>query len=342
MAKVALVTGITGQDGSYLAELLLEKGYKVYGILRRSSSINTKRIDNLRDKLVLLYGDVTDATATFKIIQRVLTENPEGTVELYNLGAQSHVKVSFDVPEYTLDVDAKGTLVILEAIRNLNAIGRVRFYQASTSELYGKVLEVPQSEKTPFNPQSPYAIAKQYSFWIIRNYRDAYGLHASNGILFNHESPRRGETFVTRKITMGLCRIKKGKQDVLRLGNLDSLRDWGHARDYVEGMWRMLQQDKADDYVLATGKQYSVRTFVEKVCAKLGMAIRWEGKDENEVGIDDHTGKTIVVVDKAYFRPTEVDSLLGDASKAKAVLGWEPKTDLDTLISEMVDADITV
>lgn len=339
MKRIALITGITGQDGSYLAELLLSKDYLVYGTVRRSSSINTCRIDHIFDKLHLCYSDITDATSIMKLLSRILTENPTGMVEIYNLAAQSHVKVSFEVPEYTVDVDAKGTLVLLEAIRTLNATNRIKFYQASTSELYGDVLETPQSEKTPFNPRSPYAIAKLYSYWIVKNYREAYGMFACNGILFNHESPRRGETFVTRKITIGLCKVKQGLQEVLQLGNLNSLRDWGHAREYVYGMWLMLQQDTPDDYVLATGVQYSVRTFVEKVCAKLDMKLRWEGENENEKGIDVATGKTIVAVDKKYFRPTEVGTLLGDSSKAQIQLGWDPKCNLDALINEMLEVD---
>lgn len=338
--KVALITGITGQDGSYLAELLLDKNYVVYGIIRRSSSINTNRINHIFKRLNLSYGDITDATSVMKLLSKILQDHPDSKIEIYNLAAQSHVKVSFDIPEYTVDVDAKGTLVLLEAIRTLNAVDRVKFYQASTSELYGETLETPQSEKTPFNPRSPYAIAKLYSYWIIKNYREAYGLFACNGILFNHESPRRGETFVTRKITIGLCRVKKGLQDNIHMGNLDSLRDWGHARDYVHGMWLMLQQDKPDDYVLATGKQYSVRTFIEKVCSKLDLELRWEGTGETECGIDVRTGKPIIVVNSKYFRPTEVCTLLGDPSKAHRELGWTPTCDLDQLIDEMIAGDL--
>lgn len=343
--KVALITGITGQDGSYLAELLLEKDYKVYGILRRSSSINTNRLNHIFNKIRLEYGDITDATSVMKLLNKILTENPESTVEIYNLAAQSHVKVSFDIPEYTFEVDGKGTLILLEAIRNLNAVKRVKFYQASTSELYGDVLEVPQTEKTPFNPRSPYAIAKLYSYWIVKNYREAYGLFACNGILFNHESPRRGETFVTRKITIGLCEIKKAMTNntsvnPLKLGNLDSLRDWGHAKDYVQGMWLMLQKETPSDYVLATGKQYSVRTFVEKVCAKLDFQLKWENSGVNEIGIDTNTGKTIIVVDPKYFRPTEVCTLLGNPTKANTELGWTATCTLDELITDMVNNDL--
>ena len=329
--KVALITGITGQDGSYLAELLLEKGYDVHGVIRRSSLINTHRIDHIYDhrKLKLHYGDLTDTSNIISLIQKIRPD------EIYNLGAQSHVKVSFDMPEYTANVDAIGTLRILEAICTLDLQHQVRFYQASTSELYGLVQEVPQKETTPFYPRSPYGVAKLYGYWIVKNYRESYGLHASSGILFNHESPRRGETFVTRKITRGLSRISVGQQRVLSLGNLNARRDWGHARDYVEAMWLMLQQDKPDDYVIATGEQYSVRDFVEEAAPYFGMDIVWEGEGLNEVGIDRNTGRTIVEVSPKYFRPAEVETLLGDSSKAKQELGWEPKTSFKELVEDM-------
>ena len=327
--KVALITGITGQDGSYLAELLLEKGYQVHGIVRRASLINTHRIDHIYDSITLHYGDLTDSTNLVRIIQKVKPD------EIYNLGAQSHVKVSFEMPEYTADVDAMGTLRILEAVRLLGMEDHVRIYQASTSELYGLVQETPQRETTPFYPRSPYGVAKLYGYWIVKNYREAYGMYACTGILFNHESPRRGETFVTRKITRGLKAISEGKQKVLYLGNLDALRDWGHARDYVEAMWLMLQQEKPDDYVIATGKQYSVRQFVEKSARYFGYDIEWYGKGEDEIGIDKKTKKTIVAVNSKYFRPAEVETLLGDPTKAKNELGWEPKTTFEKLIEEM-------
>ena len=327
--KVALITGITGQDGSYLAELLLEKGYQVHGIVRRASLINTHRIDHIYDSITLHYGDLTDSTNLVRIIQKVKPD------EIYNLGAQSHVKVSFEMPEYTADVDAMGTLRILEAVRLLGMEKTVRIYQASTSELYGLVQETPQRETTPFYPRSPYGVAKLYGYWIVKNYREAYGMYACTGILFNHESPRRGETFVTRKITRGLKAISEGKQKVLYLGNLDALRDWGHARDYVEAMWLMLQQETPDDYVIATGKQYSVRQFVEKSARYFGYDIEWYGKGEDEIGIDKKTKKTIVAVNSKYFRPAEVETLLGDPTKAKNELGWEPKTTFEKLIEEM-------
>ena len=327
--KVALITGITGQDGSYLAELLLEKGYQVHGIVRRASLINTHRIDHIYDSITLHYGDLTDSTNLVRIIQKVKPD------EIYNLGAQSHVKVSFEMPEYTADVDGMGTLRVLEAVRLLGMEDRVRIYQASTSELYGLVQETPQRETTPFYPRSPYGVAKLYGYWIVKNYREAYGMYACTGILFNHESPRRGETFVTRKITRGLKAISEGKQKVLYLGNLDALRDWGHARDYVEAMWLMLQQEKPDDYVIATGKQYSVRQFVEKSARYFEYDIEWYGKGEDEIGIDKKTKKTIVAVNSKYFRPAEVETLLGDPTKAKNELGWEPKTTFEKLIEEM-------
>ena len=327
--KVALITGITGQDGSYLAELLLETGYEVHGIVRRSSLINTHRIDPIYNDINLHYGDMTDAGSIIHIIQKVKPD------EIYNLAAQSHVKVSFELPEYTGTVDGLGTLRILEAIRILEMENDVRIYQTSTSELYGKVQEVPQTETTPFYPRSPYGVAKLYGYWIIKNYREAYGLHASSGILFNHESPRRGETFVTRKITQGLSRISVGIQDVLHLGNLDAKRDWGHAKDYVEAMWLMLQQDEPDDYVIATGEQHSVREFVELAAPLFGLDIEWVGEGLDEKGVDKITGRSIIEVSEKYFRPTEVESLLGDATKAKEKLGWEPKTTFKQLVEDM-------
>jgi len=328
--KVALITGITGQDGSYLAELLLEKGYEVHGIVRRASLINTHRIDHIYNRIHLHYGDLTDSTNIVRVIQKVQPD------EIYNLGAQSHVKVSFEMPEYTADVDGVGTLRILEAVRLLGMEDRIRIYQASTSELYGLVQEVPQKETTPFYPRSPYGVAKLYGYWIVKNYRESYGLHASSGILFNHESPRRGETFVTRKITRGLSRISTGEQEVLSLGNLDARRDWGHAKDFVEAMWLMLQQDEPDDYVIATGIQYSVREFVEKAAPYFGFKIEWMGEGLNEVGYDWNTKRPIIKVDSKYFRPAEVETLLGDATKAKEKLGWEPKISFDELIEDMV------
>ena len=336
----ALITGITGQDGSYLAELLLNKGYEVHGIKRRASSFNTDRIDHLyqdpheRDvKLHLHYGDMTDATNLIRIIQEVQP------TEIYNLAAQSHVQVSFETPEYTANSDALGTLRLLEAVRILGLNDKTRIYQASTSEMFGKVQEVPQKETTPFYPRSPYAAAKVYAYWITVNYREAYGMHASNGILFNHESPVRGETFVTRKITRALARIKEGMQDQLYIGNLESKRDWGHARDYVEAMWLMLQQDKPDDYVIASGKQHSVREFIELAAGNLDMDIEWQGSGVDEIGIDRNTGGKVIAVDPRYFRPTEVESLLGDPSKAKEVLGWSAKTTFAELAHEMTTAD---
>ena len=327
--SVALITGITGQDGSYLAELLLEKGYEVHGIIRRSSLINTDRIDHIYDRINLHYGDLTDSTNIVRVIQSVKPD------EIYNLGAQSHVKVSFEIPEYTGQVDALGTLRILEAVCLLGMEDRIRIYQASTSELYGLVQEVPQKETTPFYPRSPYGVAKLYGYWIVKNYRESYGLHASSGILFNHESPRRGETFVTRKITRGLSRISTGEQDVLSLGNLNAKRDWGHAKDFVEAMWLMLQQDQPDDYVIATGEQYSVREFVEAASPYFSMNIVWEGEGLDEVGIDRSTGRKVIEVNPKYFRPAEVETLLGDASKAKEKLGWEPKTSFKQLVEDM-------
>jgi GDPmannose 4,6-dehydratase len=327
--KRALITGITGQDGSYLAELLLEKGYEVHGIIRRASQINTQRIDHIYDQIKLHYGDLTDSTNAVRVIQLVQPD------EIYNLGAQSHVKVSFEMPEYTADVDGVGTLRILEAVRLLGMERHVRIYQASTSELYGLVQETPQKETTPFYPRSPYGVAKLYGYWITKNYREAYEMYACTGILFNHESPRRGETFVTRKITQALSKISVGLQDCLYLGNLNAKRDWGHAKDFVEAMWLMLQQDEADDYVIATGKQYSVRQFVEEAAPYFGMKIVWEGEGIEERGIDKYTGRTIVKVNAKYFRPAEVETLLGDASKAKKQLGWEPKTSFKQLVEDM-------
>jgi GDPmannose 4,6-dehydratase len=327
--KVALITGITGQDGSYLAELLLEKGYEVHGIVRRSSLINTHRIDHLYQNIKLHYGDLTDSTNIVRVIQKVQPD------EIYNLGAQSHVKVSFEMPEYTADVDGMGTLRVLEAVRLLGMEDRVRIYQASTSELYGLVQETPQSETTPFYPRSPYGCAKLYGYWITKNYREAYGMYACTGILFNHESPRRGETFVTRKITQGLSKISVGLQDVLELGNLNAKRDWGHANDFVRAMWLMLQQDEPEDYVIATGVQYSVKDFVEEAAPYFGMKIVWEGEGLNEVGIDKNTGRVVVKVNPKYFRPAEVETLLGDATKAKEKLGWEPKISFKQLVEDM-------
>jgi GDPmannose 4,6-dehydratase len=327
--KVALISGISGQDGSYLAELLLEKGYEVHGIIRRASQINTQRIDHIYNQIKLHYGDLTDSTNLVRVIQQVQPD------EIYNLGAQSHVKVSFEMPEYTGMVDGLGTLRILEAVRLLGMEKKTRIYQASTSEMYGKVQEIPQKETTPFYPRSPYGVAKLYGYWIVKNYRESYGLHASSGILFNHESPRRGETFVTRKITRGLSSISTGQQDILYLGNLNAKRDWGHAKDFVEAMWLMLQQDKADDYVIATGEQYSVREFVEASAPYFGMKIEWMGEGLDEVGYDWNTKKAVIKVNPKYFRPAEVETLLGDASKAKEKLGWEPKISFNQLVEDM-------
>ena len=327
--KKALITGITGQDGSYLAELLLKKGYQVHGIVRRASLINTHRIDHIYEKIKLHYGDLTDAVSIMSIIKEV---EPS---EIYNLGAQSHVKVSFKIPEYTGQVDAMGTLRVLEAVRMLGMEKDVRIYQASTSELYGDVKETPQTETTPFHPRSPYGVAKLYGYWIIKNYREAYGMHCSSGILFNHESERRGETFVTRKITRGLSRISVGMEKLLRLGNIHAKRDWGHARDYVEAMWLMLQQDEPDDYVIATGEQHSVKDFVNEAAQYFGFKLEWMGEGLDETGFDWNTKKPIIIIDPEYFRPAEVESLLGDATKAKEVLGWEPKTSFKELVEEM-------
>ncbi|MEM7690948.1 MAG: GDP-mannose 4,6-dehydratase [Pseudomonadota bacterium] len=339
--KVALITGVTGQDGAYLAEFLLAEGYEVHGIKRRASSFNTDRVDHLYQdphepdpNFILHYGDLTDATNLIRIIQSIQP------TEIYNLGAQSHVAVSFEAPEYTANTDAMGPLRILEAVRILGLEKQTRFYQASTSELYGLVQEVPQSEATPFYPRSPYAVAKLYAYWITVNYREAYGIYGCNGILFNHESPVRGETFVTRKITRSLARISEGLQDCLYLGNLDALRDWGHARDYVQMQWLMLQQEQAEDFVIATGVQRSVREFVELSYAHLGRELRWEGEGENEKGYDVSTGDCVVQVDPRYFRPTEVETLLGDARRAREKLGWTPKTTLEELIEEMMQSDV--
>ena len=343
LTKKALISGITGQDGAYLAELLLGKGYEVHGIKRRSSSFNTDRIDHLyqdpheRDvRMVLHYGDLTDATNLIRIVQQVQPD------EIYNLAAQSHVAVSFETPEYTANSDALGTLRLLEAVRILGLTDKTRFYQASTSEMYGKVQEIPQRETTPFYPRSPYGAAKVYAYWITVNYRESYGMFACNGILFNHESPVRGETFVTRKITRALTRISLGLQDCLFLGNMDSLRDWGHARDYVRAQWMMLQQDKPEDFVIATGRQYSVRAFVEQAGRLLGMDIEWRGKGLAEGGVDRGSGRTVVRVDPRYFRPSEVETLLGDPSKAREILGWQCEINFEQLVKEMVAHDLDI
>lgn len=337
--KKALITGITGQDGSYLAELLLSKGYEVHGMIRRASTFNTSRIDHLykdphhKDvRLFLHYGDLTDSSNLNRMIEKI---NP---CEIYNLGAQSHVQVSFEVPEYSADADALGVLRILDAIKETGV--NARFYQASTSELFGKVQEVPQSENTPFYPRSPYAVAKQYGFWITKNYREAYGLHASNGILFNHESPRHGETFVTRKITMAVARIHRGLQDCFYMGNINARRDWGYAKDYVKMMWMMLQQPMPDDYVIATGEMHTVREFIEESFACIGRPIEWRGKGMDEVGIDMTTGKTVIRIDPRYFRPAEVEQLLGNPAKAKAMLNWEPEVKFHELVKIMTEGDL--
>lgn len=342
MNKKALITGITGQDGAYLAEFLLDKDYEVHGIKRRTSLFNTDRIDHLyqdphtdNQKFILHYGDMTDTSSLIRIIQQIQPD------EIYNLAAQSHVAVSFEEPEYTADSDALGALRILEAIRILGLENKTKYYQASTSELYGKVQEIPQSETTPFYPRSPYAVAKMYAYWITVNYREAYGIYACNGILFNHESPLRGETFVTRKITRGLARIKEGLDSCLFLGNMDAKRDWGHARDFVEAQWMMLQQDSPEDFVIATGEQNSVREFVDIASKKIGLDITWSGTGVNEKGTD-QDGNVIVQVDPRYFRPTEVETLLGDPSKAKQKLGWSPKTSFDSLVKEMVEEDLQI
>ncbi len=339
--KVALITGVTGQDGALLAEYLLDRGYKVHGVRRRSSSFNSERVEHLYQDLhekdlrfIMHYGDMTDATNLIRLLQECQPD------EIYNLAAQSHVQVSFETPEYTANADALGTLRLLEAVRILNLKDKTRFYQASTSELYGDVREIPQTETTPFYPRSPYAVAKLYAYWITVNYREAYGMHASNGILFNHEGPTRGETFVTRKITRAVAAIHHGTQDCLYLGNLDAKRDWGHARDYVDGMWRILQQPEPGDYVLATGEQHSVREFVELSFRYIGRRIEWRGNGTEETGVDADTGDVLVRVDPRYFRPTEVDSLLGDASKARKELGWEHQTPFKQLVDEMMQSDM--
>jgi len=337
-SKIAFISGITGQDGSYLTELLLDKGYDVYGILRRTSKFNTTRIDKFLDKITLKYGDLTDGQALFNYLNEIIRDNPDfERMEIYNLGAQSHVKISFEIPEYTTQVDALGTLRLLEVIRSFSkdVQKKVRFYQAGTSELFGEVLEVPQKETTPFNPQSPYACAKAYSHYLVKNYRKGYGLFAVNGILFNHESPRRGANFVTMKIINGVKDIVSGKKDFIELGNIDSKRDWGHAKDYVRGMWLMLQQDTPDDYVLSTGKMYTVREFIEESFKFKNIDIVWEGKGENEVGKDKKTGKIHIKINKKYYRPCEVEQLLGDSSKARKKLGWKREFDLKGLIKDM-------
>lgn len=338
--RIALITGITGQDGSYLTEQLLEKGYTVHGMVRRSSSFNWGRIEHLNldpeignEKLFLHYGDLTDSSNLNRLLEKI------GPDEIYNLGAQSHVKVSFDVPEYTAEVDAVGTLRFLDAIKEVGLKDKVKFYQASTSELYGKVQEVPQTEETPFYPRSPYGVAKLYAYWIIVNYRESYGIHASNGILFNHESPRRGENFVTRKITRSVARIRLGLEETLRLGNLNAKRDWGYAPEYTDGMWRILQQEEPDDYVLATNETHSVREFADLAFRHVGLPLRWEGEEENEIGVDEQ-GIVRVKVDPEYYRPAEVDLLIGDPTKAKEKLGWEPATKFADLVKLMTDADL--
>jgi GDPmannose 4,6-dehydratase len=331
MKNIALITGITGQDGSYLAEFLLKKNYEVHGIVRRSSLINTHRVDQIYNKINLHYGDLNDSTNLIKLIQKIQP------TEIYNLGAQSHVKVSFETPEYTGEVDGLGVLRLLDAICILKLENKTKFYQASTSEMYGKIQEIPQTENTPFYPRSPYGVAKLYGHWITKNYREAYGLHASSGILFNHESPRRGETFVTRKITIGLNKIMKGEQDCLYLGNLNAIRDWGHAEDFVEAMWLMLQQPEPDDYVIATGEEHSVKEFIEKCAPYFGMNVKWEGEGRDEIGIDTTTDKIIIRVSEKYFRPAEVDRLVGDSSKAKKCLGWSPKFTFDDLVRDMCE-----
>lgn len=338
--KKALITGITGQDGSYLAEQLLDKGYEVHGIIRRSSSFNTARIDhiyndeNYKDRFNLHYGDVTDSSNINRLLEKIVPD------EIYNLAAQSHVQVSFEIPEYTAQVDALGTLRFLDAIKEIGLKEETRFYQASTSELYGKVVETPQTEKTPFHPRSPYGVAKIYGYWCVVNYREAYGIHASNGILFNHESPRRGETFVSRKITRALGKIIQGKQECLYLGNLDSKRDWGYAPEYTDMMWRILQQDTPDDFVCATGETHTIREFCFKAFKEAGIYLRFQGTGEDEVAFDDATGKVLIRIDPKYFRPSEVDLLLGDATKAKNILKWEPKVKFDELVKIMVSSDL--
>ena len=341
MTKVAFITGITGQDGSYLSELLLEKDYKVWGIIRRSSNIMTSRIDHIFNRVTLRYGDLTDSSNLLNVLTEIKNTYPDiERLEVYNLGAMSHVKISFEMPEYTCDVDAMGTLRLLEALRTCGIpLEKSRFYQASTSEMFGKVQEIPQKETTPFYPRSPYGVAKMYSHWITKNYRESYGMYACSGILFNHESPRRGHNFVTRKITLALGNILTGKQEALSLGNINSLRDWGHAKDYVKGMYLMLQQDKPDDYVLSTNEYHSVREFVEKSFALRGFDIKWKGEGANEVGYDVSTGRELVFILEKYFRPSEVEELLGDSRKARTELGWEPIYTFDELVREMVEND---
>jgi GDPmannose 4,6-dehydratase len=343
MTKVAFITGITGQDGSYLAELLLKKGYKVWGIIRRSSNINTQRVEHIFPQLNLRYGDLTDSSNLLNILMEIKNTYSEmNRLEVYNLGAMSHVKISFEMPEYTCDVDAMGTLRLLESIRTSGIpLEKIRFYQASTSEMFGKVVEVPQKETTPFYPRSPYGVAKLYSYWITKNYRESYNMFACSGILFNHESPRRGHNFVTRKITIALGNILKGKQDKLVLGNINSLRDWGHAKDYVEGMWRMLQPDVPDDYILSTNEYHSVREFVEKAFALKGFTIKWKGFGIDEIGYDENTGRELIFISEKYFRPAEVDELLGDSTRARSELGWTPSHTFEELVTEMVEADCT-
>jgi GDPmannose 4,6-dehydratase len=341
MFKIALITGITGQDGSYLSELLLEKGYEVWGIIRRSSNINTCKIEHIFDRLNLRYGDLTDSSNLLSILMEIKNKYSSLSVlEVYNLGAMSHVKVSFEMPEYTCDVDAMGTLRLLESLRSCGIdLKKIRFYQASTSEMFGKVVEVPQKETTPFYPRSPYGVAKLYSHWITKNYRESYGMFACSGILFNHESPRRGHNFVTRKITIALGNILKGKQDNLILGNINSFRDWGHAKDYVYGMWLMLQQEEPDDFILSTKEFHSVKEFVERSFALKEFKIKWKGSGLNEIGYDENTGKELIFISEKYFRPAEVEELLGDSTKARIELGWETTYSFDELVREMVDAD---
>jgi len=341
--KIALITGVNGQDGSYLAEFLLNKNYKVWGIIRRSSVINTDRIEHIfnHDNFIIKYGDVTDGSNLIQILYEIKTtyKNDLDRLEIYNLAAMSHVKVSFEIPEYTAETDGVGVLKLLEAIRSSGYEDKIRFYQASTSELYGLVQEVPQNENTPFYPRSPYGVAKLYAFWITKNYRESYGMFACNGILFNHESPRRGHTFVTRKITRGLNMILQGKTDRLTLGNLNARRDWGHTKDYIQGMWLMLQHDTADDYVLSTNEYHSVREFVEKAFKLKGFNIKWKGNGINEIGYDENTGRELIFIDEKYFRPSEVEELLGDSTKAKNTIGWQPKISFDELVNDMVVAD---
>ena len=341
MTKVAFITGITGQDGSYLAELLLDKGYHVWGIIRRTSNITTTRIDHIFDRLNLRYGDLTDSSNILNILMEIKTSYELlERLEVYNLGAMSHVKISFEMPEYTCDVDATGTVRLLESIRNCGIPNnKVRFYQASTSEMFGKVVEIPQKETTPFYPRSPYGVAKLYSHWITTNYRESYGMYACSGILFNHESPRRGHNFVTRKVTIALGNILRGSQKNLVLGNINSLRDWGHAKDYVEGMWLMLQQEKPEDFILSTNEYHSVREFVEKAFEIKGFIIKWKGDGVNEIGYDLNTGRELIFISEKYFRPTEVDELLGDRTKARTLLGWTPRRSFTELVNDMVETD---